>query len=76
MGITLKRRLTQWARRFVRSGKPFIEAGRMKFVFAGLASEARKAVVCSVDDTVTDRTLLNTFKFFVEIVLPSSYSFC
>lgn len=48
----------------------------MKFVFACLAGKARNAVVCSVDDTVTDRALLNTFKFFIEIALPNSYSFC
>ena len=41
-----------------------------------LASKVRKAVVGSVDDTVTDRTLLDTFKFFVKVVLPNSDSFC
>lgn len=46
----------------------------MEFVFAGLASETRKAVVCSVDNTVTYRALLNTFKFLVKIALPYSYS--
>ena len=40
-----------------------------------LASKVRKAVVGSVDDTVTDRTLLDTFKFFVKVV-PNSDSFC
>ena len=47
----------------------------MKFVFAGLASKTRKTVVHSVDNTVTYRALLNTFKFLVKIALPYSYSF-
>lgn len=42
----------------------------MELVLAGLASKARKTVVGSVDDTVTDRALLNTFKFLVKIALP------
>jgi hypothetical protein len=48
----------------------------MKFVFACPASKARKAVICGVDDTVTDWTLLNAFKFFIKIALPNSNSFC
>jgi hypothetical protein len=48
----------------------------MELVLAGLASKSRKAVVGSVDDTVTDRALLNTFEFFVKVVLPYSDSFC
>ena len=48
----------------------------MELLLASLASKARKAVVGSVDDTVTDRTLLDTFKFFVKVVLPNSDSFC
>ena len=66
-------RLAQGARWFVRSWEPLIETGWMELV---LASKARKAVVGSVDDTVTDRTLLDTFKFFVKVVLPNSDSFC
>lgn len=48
----------------------------MKFVFACLARKARKTVVCGMDDTITDWALLNTFKFFIKIALPNSYSFC
>lgn len=48
----------------------------MKFVFACPASKTRKAVVCGVNDTVTDWALLYTFKFFIKIALPNSYSFC
>lgn len=48
----------------------------MKFVFACFASKARKAVVCGVDDTVTDWALLNTLKFLIKIALPNSNSFC
>lgn len=48
----------------------------MKLVFACLATKTRKTVVCGVNYTVTDRALLNTFKFFIEIALPNSYSFC
>lgn len=48
----------------------------MELVLACLASEARKAVVGSMDDTITNRALLNTFKFFVKIALPYSNSFC
>lgn len=47
----------------------------MKFVLASLASKTRKAVVHSVDNTVTYRALLNTFKFLVKITLPYSYGF-
>jgi hypothetical protein len=47
----------------------------MEFVLACLAGEAWKAVVGCVDDTVTDRTLLNTFKFLVKIALPDAYCF-
>ena len=38
--------------------------------------QGEEAVVGSVDDTVTDRTLVDTFKFFVKVVLPNSDSFC
>lgn len=48
----------------------------MELVLASLASKARKAVIGSVDDTVTYRTLLDTFKFFIKVVLPNSDSFC
>ena len=48
----------------------------MELVFAGLASKARKAVVDSVNDTVTDRAFLNAFKFFVKVALPYSDGFC
>lgn len=44
----------------------------MKLVFAGLAGKARKAVICSVDNTVTYRALLHTFKLLVKIALPYS----
>lgn len=47
----------------------------MELVFAGLASKTRKAMVGSVDDTVTNRTLFNTFKFLVKVALPYPYSF-
>ena len=47
----------------------------MELVFAGLASKARKAMVHSVDHTITDGAFLNTFKFLVKIVLPYPNSF-
>ena len=47
----------------------------MELVLASLASQARKAVVGSVDDTVAYRALLNTFKFLVKIALPDPYCF-
>lgn len=47
----------------------------MELVFAGLASKAWKAMIHSMDHTVTDGALLNTFKFLVKIVLPYPYSF-
>lgn len=42
----------------------------MEFVFAGLACKARKAMIHSVDYTVTDRAFLDTFKFLVKIGFP------
>lgn len=48
----------------------------MKLVLAGLACKTRKGVVDSMDDTVTNRTLLNTFKFLVKVVFPYPDSFC
>lgn len=48
----------------------------MELVLAGLASQPWKAMVGGVDDTVTDRALLNAFKFFVKVTLPYSNSFC
>lgn len=48
----------------------------MELVLAGLASEAGKAVVCGMDDTITYRALLNPFKLLVKIALPYSNSFC
>lgn len=47
----------------------------MEFMLAGLASKARQAMVGSVDDTITDRALFNTFKFLVKIALPYPYCF-
>ena len=47
----------------------------MELVLASFASQAWKAMVNSVDHTVTDRTLLNTFKFLVKIALPYPYGF-
>ena len=43
----------------------------MELVFAGLASKAWKAMIRSMDHTVTDGALLNTFKFLVKITLPN-----
>lgn len=57
----------------MRSGEPLVHASRMELVLASLAGQAWKAVVGCVDDTVTDRALLNTFKFLVKIALPDAY---
>ena len=48
----------------------------MELVLAGFACKTRKGVVDSMDDTVTYRTLLNTFKLLVKVVLPYPNSFC
>lgn len=47
----------------------------MELVLAGLAGKARKAVVCSMDDAVTNRALLHAFEFFVKVALPYLDSF-
>lgn len=47
----------------------------MELVFARLASKTRKAMVGSVDDTVTNWALLNTFEFLVKVALPYPYCF-
>lgn len=48
----------------------------MELVLAGPAWKARKAMVCSMDDTVTDRAFLHAFKFLVKVALPYLDSFC
>lgn len=47
----------------------------MELVLASLAGKTRKAVVCSMDDTVADGTFFNAFKFLVKIAFPDAYSF-
>lgn len=48
----------------------------MELMLAGFACEAWKAMVRSMDDTVTDGALLHTFKFLVKVAFPYSYRFC
>lgn len=59
----------------MRSREPFVEAGRMELVLAGLASKTRKAMVSCVYDTVTNWAFLHTFKLLVKIGLPYPYCF-
>lgn len=47
----------------------------MELVFAGLACQARNAVVDCVNYTVTNGTLFNSFKLLVKITLPYPYCF-
>lgn len=42
-------------------------------MLASLASKTRKAVIGSMNHTVTDRALLNSFKFLVKVTLPYPY---
>ena len=48
----------------------------MELVLASLASKTGKAVVCSMDNTVTDGTFFVAFKFLVKITFPDAHSFC
>ena len=47
----------------------------MELVLASLAGKTRKAVVCSMDNTVSDGTFFIAFKFLVKITFPDAHSF-
>lgn len=68
-------RLAQWASWFVRGWEPLVKTSWMKFMLAGPACKTWKAVVGSVDDTITYGAFLNSFEFLVEITLPYPYCF-
>ena len=63
---------TQRTRSIITGAEPFVQAGRVKFLFASLAAQFGQRVITAMNHRETDHAVLYSLKTLVHISLPQN----